>query len=146
MSTVRSADAITRIFELSTAERYDLFLTEVTENAQVWTLKGEGGFVSFSDDEGLDYFPFWPASEFANTLANDDWSDCQPEPLPLAVFMERWLIGMADDDRLVAVFPALDGSCMVSDPLSLRDDLIAITQQLNLDLGAHNSKDAHTGQ
>lgn len=146
MKTPRSADAIASIFALSTAERYDIFINEVAENKQVWALKGKGGFVAFSDDEGQNHFPFWPAPEFANVLANDDWADCQPEALPLAVFMERWLPGMAEDERLVAVFPALDGSCMVSDPLSLHADLMAITQQLELNSAAHNSKDAQTGQ
>ncbi|MBK1694449.1 hypothetical protein CKO09_06805 [Chromatium weissei] len=129
MKTFRSTDEITAIFELSTTQRYELFITEVAKKTQVWTLKGEDGFVSFCDDEGHSCFPFWPAPEFAKALANEDWADCQPEPLPLAVFMERWLPGMANDDRLVAVFPALDGSCMVTDPLSLRDDLMAIVQK-----------------
>ncbi len=118
-----SAAELSDIFRLSAPDRYTLFLTDAVVNAKVWTLKGEDGFVAFSDDAGRDCFPFWPAPEFAEALADGDWSDCQAEPLPLAVFMDRWLPGMARDERPVAVFPAPDGSCIVMDPLTLLQDL-----------------------
>lgn len=123
MNTRSSAPALSGVFDLSAADRYPLFLTGAVVQSRVWTLKDAGGFVSFRDEEGRDCFPFWPAPESAEALANDDWSDCRAEPLTLTVFMERWLTGMARDGRLVAVFPAPDGSCVVMDPEALRQDL-----------------------
>ncbi len=110
-------------FDLPAEERYDYFLTQSVKQGKVWTLQGIGGFVAFRDEVGHDCFPFWPAPELAEALANADWSDCKAEPLDLDVFMTRWLKGMARDDRLVSVFPAPDGTAIVIDPLELLRDL-----------------------
>jgi hypothetical protein len=111
------------LFALSADERYACFIREAVERNGVWALQGPGGFVAFRDEEGHDCFPFWPSPESAAALANDDWADCRPEPLALEVFMERWLKGMARDERLVSVFPAPDGTGIVVEPLELHADL-----------------------
>jgi hypothetical protein len=111
------------LLDLPGEERYAEFLTLVTHHGQVWTLRGEGGFIAFSDEEGRECFPFWPEPAYAEAAATDDWSDCRPEPLTLEHFMTRWLIGMSRDGRQVAVFPAPDGSGVVIDPQILLQDL-----------------------
>lgn len=111
------------VFSLAAPDRYTIFIAEVIERGQVWTLKGQGGFVAFSDEAGRACFPFWCAAAHAEALADDDWADCRAEPLDLDVFMNRWLAGMARDGRLVSVFPAPDGSAIVIDPETLLLDL-----------------------
>jgi hypothetical protein len=111
------------LFNLPGEERYIEFLTRVTQQGQVWTLKGDDGFIAFSDDEGRECFPFWPDASCAAALATHDWADCRAEPLKLEVFMTRWLTGMAKDGRMVAVFPAPDGSGVVIAPEALLEDL-----------------------
>ena len=111
------------LFALSADERYAYFIREAVARDGVWTLQGPGGFVAFRDEDGRDCFPFWPDPESAAAVANDDWDDCRPESLALEVFMERWLKGMARDERLVSVFPAADGTGIVVEPLELYADL-----------------------
>jgi hypothetical protein len=123
MSAANRQDDSTDAFALPSDERYLAFVADAVREGQVWTLKDAGGFIAFSDDEGRDCFPFWPSAACARALATDDWSGCEPEALPLDVFMERWLIGMARDGRLVAVFPAVDGTGVVIEPKALLDDL-----------------------
>ncbi|EXJ14400.1 DUF2750 domain-containing protein [Imhoffiella purpurea] len=123
MNAPLSRSDIATLFHLSPSERYTHFLTEAAQRGRVWTLCGQGGFVAFCDEEGHDCFPFWPAPELAEASADEDWSDCRAEPLELGVFMERWLTGMARDDRQVSVFPAPDGTGIVVDPLMLLQDL-----------------------
>ncbi|KXX64244.1 DUF2750 domain-containing protein [Marichromatium gracile] len=125
MNAPRSTQELAALFDLPAPERYTLFVTEVLEHGQVWTLCAEDGFVAFSDEDDTDCFPFWPAPELAAALADDDWADCRPEALALDIFMERWLPGMDRDERLVSVFAAPDGSGMVVDPLELLADLEA---------------------
>jgi hypothetical protein len=129
MNAPLSAYDVSALIGLPAAERYTFFLSEVIAQAKVWALKGQGGFVAFSDDDGNDCFPFWPAPELAEALADNDWSDCRAEPLELDVFMERWLTGMSKDGRLVSVFPAPDGSGIVIDPSTLLRDLLEERQQ-----------------
>jgi hypothetical protein len=123
MSSTPNADRLLGVFDLPGEERYTEFLTEVTRHRQVWTLKGDDGFIAFSDEDGRECFPFWPDAACAAALATGDWADCRAEPLDLDVFMTRWLTGMAKDGRLVAVFPAPDGSGVVIEPRTLLDDL-----------------------
>lgn len=110
-------------FALPDEERYLIFLTQAVRQRQVWTLKGQGGFIAFADEEGRPCFPFWPGPSSAAALATGDWSDCHAEPLDLDVFMDRWLRGMAEDGRMVAVFPASDGSGVVIAPETVLADL-----------------------
>ena len=123
ISPAVSAADVAKLISLPAPERYTLFLTDAVKLRMVWTLAGEGGFVAFCDDDGRDCFPFWPAPELAETLADNDWSDCRAEPLALDIFMDRWLKGMARDGRQVSVFPAPDGTGIVIDPLILLQDL-----------------------
>jgi hypothetical protein len=128
MSAPPIADDLLAAFDLPGEERYTEFLTQVTQEGQVWTLKGSDGFIAFSD-EGKHCFPFWPSAACASALATDDWADCRAEPLALDVFMTRWLTGMAKDGRLVAVFPAPDGSGVVIEPETLLQDLREESEQ-----------------
>jgi hypothetical protein len=123
MNAPGSDQAILDLFEQSADERYTYFLAQAITREAVWTLQGPGGFVAFRDEAGYDCFPFWPSPELAAAVATDDWADCQPESLALDVFMERWLKGLARDERLVSVFPAPDGTSIVVDPLELHADL-----------------------
>ncbi len=123
MNAPLSAHDLSRLFALPPDERYAYFLAEAATRGQVWTLQGAGGFVAFCDEDGRDCFPFWPTPELAGAVANEDWSDCRPEPLDLDTFMHRWLKGMARDERLVSIFPGPDGTSIVSEPLELLQDL-----------------------
>jgi hypothetical protein len=123
MNALPNAEDLSGSFDLPGEERYIAFLARVTQQGQVWTLKGDDGFIAFSDDEGRDCFPFWPDAACATALATHDWADCRAEPLGLDVFMTRWLPGMAKDGRMVAVFPAPDGAGVVIAPETLLDDL-----------------------
>ena len=117
-----AADSI-GVYDQPGEERYVELLFQATRQGQVWTLKGEDGFIAFSDDEGRDCFPFWPDAACAEACATREWADCRPEPIGLEVFMTRWLPGMAKDGRLVAVFPAPDGTGVVIEPETLLCDL-----------------------
>ncbi|MBN2886788.1 MAG: DUF2750 domain-containing protein [Chromatiaceae bacterium] len=131
MTDSLSAQPHARLFALPAPERYTHFLTQAQSQRQVWTLHSDAGFVSFSDEDGTPCFPFWSSAEQAQALAEEDWSDCRPEPLALTDFMERWLPGLERDERLVSVCPAPDGSGMVVDPRSLLDDLHDEASQLD---------------
>jgi hypothetical protein len=45
--------------------------------------------------------PFWSDRAYARQCAKEDWCDYDPTPIPLGLFLERWLPGMAADGCLV---------------------------------------------
>lgn len=124
MNAPLSTHDVSALLSLPAAERYTFFLGEAIARGTIWALKGEGGFVAFSDEDGNSCFPFWPAPELAEALADEDWADCRAEPLELDVFMDRWLPGMSKDGRLVSVCPAHDGTGIVIEPDTLLQDLL----------------------
>ena len=45
--------------------------------------------------------PFWSDRAYAKQCAKEDWSHYEPTPIPLKLFLEGWLTGMAADGCLV---------------------------------------------
>lgn len=101
---------------------YAGFLTRVLAAGALWTLKGEGGYVAFHDEEGP-CFPFWSSPVAAQALVTADWADCQPERIGLAELRGAWLPGMAKAGRLLMLEPNADGEGIVCDPGELLADL-----------------------
>ena len=101
---------------------YAGFLTRAMAAGALWTLRGEGGYVAFHDEEGP-CFPFWSSPAQAQALATSDWADCQPERVGLAELQGVWLPGMAKAGRLLMLEPNADEEGIVCDPGELLADL-----------------------
>jgi len=95
------------MFELAAAskERHDQFVRRVVTSREVWGLKSAEGWActgSTADgNEERSVMPFWSDRAYAKRCAKDDWSDYEPTPIPLNLFLERWLTGMESDDCVV---------------------------------------------
>ena len=101
---------------------YAGFLTRALAAGALWTLKGEGGYVAFHDEEGP-CFPFWTSPVGAQALVTADWADCKPERVGLAELRGVWLPGMAKAGRCLTLEPSADGEGIVCDPEELLADL-----------------------
>lgn len=103
--------------------RYRYFIKRTADWEQVWSLRNADGWVLAAMDDGRQVAPFWPFQAFAQRAAVAQWADAEPTPIPLESFMERWLPGLAGDERLVCVLPGLDGRGPVVQPMTLKDDI-----------------------
>ncbi len=103
--------------------RYAYFIKRVADWEQVWGLRNADGWVLAAKDDGQQVALFWPFEAFAQRAAADQWPGTEPAPIPLEAFMERWLPGLAGDERLVCVLPGVDGRGPVVQPLTLKDDI-----------------------
>ncbi len=112
------------IVNLSASERYDHFVAKAAETEEIWSLKGEGGWVSLSSD-GEDCFPVWPHPDFAAAWATGDWADCRPQVIRLDAWIDRWTPGLEGDGSLVAVFPRDEEEGVVATPGELLQSLLA---------------------
>jgi hypothetical protein len=81
---------------LTTQERHQQFIQQVVASNTVWGLSGEEGWAVSSShhDENIDIILFWSDEEGAKAVAKEDWSNYAPVPIPLAEFLENWLVGM----------------------------------------------------
>ncbi len=63
-------------------KRYSYFVKKVADWETVWSL-WDDGWVAASDDAGMGLLPLWPAKEYAEPLAVDDWSSAEARELPI---------------------------------------------------------------
>ena len=95
------------MFELAAAskERHDQFVKRVVISGEVWGLKSDDGWActasTTDENEDRGVMPFWSDRAYAKQCAKEEWSKYQPTPIPLRLFLERWLPGMEADDCIV---------------------------------------------
>ncbi|WP_346837064.1 DUF2750 domain-containing protein [Microbulbifer sp. SAOS-129_SWC] len=120
-----SKEELQAILELSTEDRYEVFLDLVGDEREVWILiNPEQHFLKLHAEEqgDIEYLPVWPAAEFAAAYAGDD-SDLAPKSIALPQFLKKWLSGLERDGIEIGVFPGPDGSVWITEPKDLEQDL-----------------------
>lgn len=93
---------------LNAEYRYDHFVMKVARSGELWALKDENGLLFLSADEGEHCLPVWPHAEYAKTWATGDFANYEPQSITLAIWLERWIDGLTQDNISVAVFPIQD--------------------------------------
>lgn len=100
----------------------DLFIKESQENKLVWGLRNEEGWLSCESTEFEDseVMPFWSSKEDAQLHNVEEWSDFEVLEIPLDIFVEDWLITLAEDGVLIGPNwnATLDGKEMESSELA----------------------------
>jgi len=104
MSAPLDQQQIQTIQQYDAQKRYEYLIKEVLQNKEIWLLVDEHGCVMLNTDEE-DCVPVWPNKEFAQAWATDEWSHCQPEPISLEKWRNRWTHGLEDDELSIVVFP-----------------------------------------
>lgn len=105
------------------AERYRYFVKRVADTEEVWSLFAEGGWASAEDGSRCASIPVWPHSAFAVRCVTGLWAAFEPKRIPLDIWLERWIPGMTQDGKRVAVFPTPADRAVVVEPLRLGADL-----------------------
>ncbi len=114
---------IDNVMELAAPERYDYFIRRVADWRAVWVLGEHDGFVTASDDEGVELLPVWPHPHFAQLCAKDSWSGATPEQINLSEWLDTWTEQLTEKKCQIAVFPLPDGHGIPVDPTRIADDL-----------------------
>lgn len=121
---------IDNINKMSPLERYEYFLRKISDFEEVWGLKGATGWLTVKDaDTDRLGMPVWPEKDFALNSATGEWSNAVPEKISLDVFLEKWLPGLAGDNRFVSVFPINLGKAVNQSPTKLLSDIKLEMQQ-----------------
>ncbi|MBF9000179.1 DUF2750 domain-containing protein [Vibrio nitrifigilis] len=81
----------------------ELFIKESQENAKVWGLRNDEGWLSCesTEFEESEVMPFWSAKEDAELHNVEEWADFEVLEIPLDIFVEDWLITLAEDGVLI---------------------------------------------
>ena len=122
MSSINSKE-MESVVRLSGSKRYGYFIKRVVYMEKLWSLRNQDGWVLASDPSGNQVVPVWSHTEYAKLCINDEWSNCYPGFIDLRDWMNKWIPGMINDKRKIAVFPTIVSKGVVVDPQKLLNDL-----------------------
>lgn len=91
------------VLALDGPKRFRHFVKVVTDRQEVWGLYQDGWALAGGDD-GATVFPLWPASDYAQLCAVDDWQSYEPRAIPLHDFLTMLLPKLQQDGVLPGVF------------------------------------------
>jgi hypothetical protein len=92
------------VLSLAGSRRYEYFIKRAASHGEVWSLRGDGGWVLAEDDEGKRHFPVWPHARFAQACAEGPWAGEEPRAIDIDEWAEAWLPNLERDGMRVAVF------------------------------------------
>lgn len=81
------------------AAQAESFFREVLERESVWTIRDEGGIPAPENAGGVRAMPFWSLRSRAQKIIDTvpAYAEFAPQEIPLDVFRDRWLTGLARD-------------------------------------------------
>ena len=91
------------VIKLPGETRYAYFIKRVADQNQVWGLWNEGWAMGRTD-EGTPTIPIWTAREYAELCKLGDWSEFQPQSIPLREFMQEMLPNLVRDGVRISIF------------------------------------------
>ncbi|WP_320200625.1 DUF2750 domain-containing protein (plasmid) [Agrobacterium sp. rho-13.3] len=115
---------IANINKMRPSQRYWYFIRKIVDFEEVWTLKGDSGWLTVRDltSGGLGA-PFWPELDFALECAEGEWEGATPERIALGTFKEKWIPRLKNDGIFISVFPIQSGKTINRCPQKLLLDV-----------------------
>jgi hypothetical protein len=110
------------VLRLRPEKRYEYFIKKVADWQEIWSL-WKDGWVLMGDANQTEIVPVWPHPMFAEAFAVGEWLGYAPKKIDLEEWMTKWIPGMENDHRMVAVFPAGESQTTTVTPLKLKSDL-----------------------
>lgn len=99
---------INAIFALPAQKRFEHFVKVVVAWQEAWGLFSDGWALAGADD-GVGVFPLWPAKEYAQACAVNEWAGCQPRAISLDELLDDLLPRLKLDGLLPGIIFTPDG-------------------------------------
>ncbi|CAA9530095.1 MAG: hypothetical protein AVDCRST_MAG31-2298 [uncultured Sphingomonas sp.] len=112
---------IEAVLALSGPERVKHFAKVVADREEAWSLYDDG-WASSATDDGAPAFPLWPAHDYAQLRAAQEWSNYSPRAIALYELMESLIPMLSEQSAAVAVFQTPEGRSVTVAP----DELLAM--------------------
>jgi hypothetical protein len=109
---------------LPAPKRYPHFIKVAADQREVWGLFS-GGWALAETSDGKPSFALWPAREYAELCAWDDWSGYEPRAIELDTLIEVLLPKLVESHTLAGVFPTPSEKGTTPDFDQLKADLLA---------------------
>jgi hypothetical protein len=98
------------VLALPGGKRFEHFIKVIADWQKVWGLYQDGWALATTEN-GSNVFPLWPAKEYAQVCAANQWAGYEPRSITLCDFTEQLLPKLQRDGVLPGVFftPASKG-------------------------------------
>jgi len=116
---------LTNVQKLPAPERYDYFVKRVADWQEAWSVQGDKGLLTGTDDAGIIYIPFWAHRMFAEMCTTGEWSNGRIVRVGIRELMDKMLPQLEADQQRVYVMPVPSGTGIPVDPRRLRHDLLS---------------------
>ena len=117
-----SEKEIEAVLMLPGPKRFDYFVKKVADFEKVWGLFDKGWAMA-GDDDGREVLLLWPAKQYAQLSAVEDWASFQPMEIPLVEFLNEWIPQMVKRKERIGIFLTPDGKGVISEPSELNTSL-----------------------
>jgi hypothetical protein len=84
-------------------QNLELFIAQSKSENKVWGLRNDEGWLACdsSEFEECEVMPFWSSRDDAQLHNVEEWSDFEVVEIPLDIFVEDWMITLAEDGVLI---------------------------------------------
>jgi hypothetical protein len=110
---------IAAVLALSGPQRAEHFAKMVADREEAWGLY-DGGWASSATDDGGTALPLWPASDYAQLCAAQEWSAYSPRAIALDNLLEALIPMLREQSASVAVFQTPEGRGVIVTPDELQ--------------------------
>lgn len=94
---------IDTVIGMSKEERYDYFIKKTADFGLVWGLYSDGWALAGDEDKNI-IIPFWPAKEYAQLCARDQWEEYTTESIEIHNFIGLYLDELRTNKILPGIF------------------------------------------
>jgi hypothetical protein len=112
---------IESIINLQGVKKYRYFINFVCDSEEVWGLYSDGWALA-GDDKNI-VFPLWPAKEFAEKVANEEWLSYTPESISISDLINDLLPKLKSDGVLCSILYTPNNKGIIIDPDTLKYDI-----------------------
>lgn len=91
------------VLALPGVKRFEHFIKVIADSQEVWGLYQDGWALAVADD-GTTVFPLWPAKEYAQVCAANEWNGYESRSISLNDFTEVLLPKLQLDGVLPGIF------------------------------------------
>lgn len=107
--TKPSTKEMKAVLELDGPSRFKYFVKRVADDERAWGLYKDG-WALMADADGTVVFPLWPAREYAELCAVDDWTDYKPMEIRLDELLGELIPKLRQSHAAPGVFPTPKGT------------------------------------
>ncbi len=113
------------IEKLDCESRYEIFLSMVAEEREIWVLvNDEQEFLKIhSEDHDIEYLPVWPHADFTKYHCETSSQKLYPKNISAPQFFAKWIPGLVNDGLKVGVFPNAESEVWIMEPSEVKSDL-----------------------